>query len=165
LAFSRDDSFLVASGGNPTRTKTWNYHSGSLIHAYDYLFRGRWNLDVSPDNTKIIAPNLDRTSLLRARWTPITSTDEPNEDSETMILYPNPASDYIEIAGSSVILSEAKNLGVSIYDVLGVEVYCSIATPPAPSQEGGKTSFDVSHLSPGVYFVRVGNIVRKFVKI
>jgi hypothetical protein len=85
---------------------------------------------------------------------------------------PNPASDYIEISGSSVILSEAKDLGVSIYDVLGVEVYCSIATPPvhialrySPSQEGGKTRFDVSHLSPGVYFVRVGNFVRKFVKM
>jgi photosystem II stability/assembly factor-like uncharacterized protein len=66
------------------------------------------------------------------------SVNEENRNFNTksnFSLSPNPASEYIEISGSSVILSEAKNLGVSIYDVLGVEVYCSIATPPAPSQE------------------------------
>jgi hypothetical protein len=88
-----------------------------------------------------------------------------NEQIEYLSLSPNPASDYIEISGSRVILSEVKNLGVSIYDMLGVEVYCSITTPPAPSQEGGKYRIDISGLSPGVYFVRVGDVVRKFVKM
>jgi WD40 repeat protein len=165
FAYSRNDSFLVSAGSSPTTLKIWNYHTSTLIHTYDNKYSYAQSIDVSPDNTKIIVPGPEITTLLRARWTPVTSTEEPDNENETMVLYPNPASDYIEISGSSVILSEAKNFGVSIYDVLGVEVYCSIATPPAPSQEGGKTRFDVSHLSPGVYFVRVGDVVRKFVKI
>jgi hypothetical protein len=84
-------------------------------------------------------------------------------ENQNFQISPNPASDYIEISVGSVILNEVKDLGVSIYDMLGVEVYCSIATPPAPSQ-GGNLRIDVSHLSPGVYFVRIGDVVRKFVK-
>jgi hypothetical protein len=34
-----------------------------------------------------------------------------------------------------------------------------------PYQGGEKVRIDVSHLSPGVYFVCVGDVVRKFAKI
>jgi chitinase len=100
---------------------------------------------------------------LAAEYEPISSVINLNKS--TLIISCEIVTDYIEITASSLILNEVKDLGVSIYDVLGVEVYCSIATPPAPSQEGGKTRFDVSHLLPGVYFVRVGNEVRKFIKL
>jgi hypothetical protein len=43
-----------------------------------------------------------------------------------------------------------------------------ITTPslsPTLSEGEGVVRIDVSHLAPGVYFVRVGNFVRKFVKM
>ena len=37
IAFSRNDSCLVTTGGNydESRTKIWNFHTGTLIHTYD----------------------------------------------------------------------------------------------------------------------------------
>jgi hypothetical protein len=95
-----------------------------------------------------------------------------SKDISGITISPNPATDYIEIsyppsregAGgvSPVILSEAKDL--CIYDVLGMEFTTPNLTPTLSEGEG-VVRLDVSHLSPGVYFVRVGNVVRKFVKM
>jgi hypothetical protein len=93
---------------------------------------------------------------------------------EDLIISPNPASDYIEISGSSVILSEAKSRNgvetsvahpVLIFDVLGMEITTPSLRATPPYQGGEKVRIDVSHLSTGVYFVRVGDRVQKFVKM
>jgi hypothetical protein len=167
IAFSRNDSFLVTTGGYNylSKTRTWDFHNSTLIHTYETEYTAGESIDVSPDNTKIIAPALGRTSLLRARWTPVTSTDEPNEDSETMILYPNPAKNYIEILSPPLERGSGGVASVYIFDVLGMEITTPSLRDTPPYQGGEKVRIDVSHLSPGVYFVRVGNMVRKFVKI
>jgi hypothetical protein len=61
-------------------------------------------------------------------------------------------------------LGEAKHpvISVKVYDVLGV---CVGTHPLAPSQEGESVRIDVSGLAAGVYFVRVGGKMYKFVKI
>jgi hypothetical protein len=76
-----------------------------------------------------------------------------------IVITPNPAGDYID-----VILSKAKNpfLSVKIYDVLGV---CVLTHPLTPSREGESIRIDVSGLAAGVYFVRVGGKMYKFVKM
>jgi hypothetical protein len=92
--------------------------------------------------------------------TPLDITDKyPIQNSITIT--PNPATDYIEIDINDVILSEAKNL--RIFDLLGTEVTTPNLTPTLSEGEG-VVRLDVSHLSPGVYFVRMGDVVRKFVK-
>ena len=167
IAFSRNDSFLVSTSDmlRESRTKIWNFHAGTLIHTYDFDYTAARSIDVSPDNTKIIAPNGRRTSLLRARWTPVTSVEEESEAPELMLVYPNPGTDEVRI----YIPPLERGLGgmapvVRVYDVLGV---CVITSPPAPlhSGEGSKVRLDVSHLPPGVYFVQSGSRVSRFVKM
>ena len=53
-------------------------------------------------------------------------------------------------------------LSVKIYDVLGV---CVLTHPLAPSREGVNVRIDVSGLAAGVYFVRVGGKMYKFMKM
>jgi|GEM_PF-2852733 len=80
------------------------------------------------------------------------------EQSREATITPNPATDYID-----VMLNEVKHpfLSVKIYDVLGV---CMLTHPLTPS-EGGHIRLDVSGLAAGVYFVRVGGKMYKFVKM
>ena len=143
LAFSRNDSFIVTSGGKYLQIKTWNLHTGDLIHAYESKYSAANSLDVSPDNTKIIVAG-GLTTLLRARWIPVTSVD----DKEALILFPNPASDFIEI-------KQATNQPVAIYSVLGIKLL----------ESEYKDKINVSWLPPGIYFVRLGDQVTKFVKL
>jgi hypothetical protein len=85
------------------------------------------------------------------------------EQGENLVsIFPNPASDYIEISGSNVILSKAKN--PRIYDLLDTEVTTPNLTPTLSEGEG-VVRLDVSLLSPGVYFVQVGDKMYKFVKM
>jgi hypothetical protein len=93
----------------------------------------------------------------------ITGVEPEETISGELIVYPNPASDYIEISVSSVILSETKDPFIKIYNVLGVEITTPNLTSALPQGEG-VVRLDVSGLSPGVYFVRIGDRVQKFVK-
>jgi hypothetical protein len=101
-----------------SRTKTWNFHAGTLIHTYDFDYTAARSIDVSPDNTKIIAPNGIRTSLLRARWTPVTSVEEESEEPELMLVYPNPGTDEVWIDLTNHTLKFVVE-SVRVYDVLG----------------------------------------------
>jgi hypothetical protein len=81
-------------------------------------------------------------------------------NSDILKLNPNPATDFIEISvganGRSPLLSDVK-----IYDVFGQNVN---PTPALPASGEG-VRIDVSGLAPGLYFVRIGDRVGKFVKI
>jgi hypothetical protein len=85
--------------------------------------------------------------------------------SDNIYIYPNPASDYIDISAGKVIQSDAKGPYIRIYDVLGM----GITTPlqrATPAYQGGEIlRIDISGLSSGVYFVKIGDVVRKFVKL
>jgi len=80
-------------------------------------------------------------------------------EKDPVTVYPNPASDFITITelnnGLQPIVQK-----VQIFDVLGIEVM-SVGTGQDQSQQ----RIDVSHLPAGVYFVKVGNCIVKFVKI
>jgi len=54
---------------------------------------------------------------------------------------------------------------VKVYDVLGNVVLSSPASPAGTPSEGGHIRLDVSGLSAGVYFVRVGGKMYKYVKL
>jgi len=163
IAFSRNDSFLVSTSDmlRESRTKIWNFHTGTHIHTYDFEYTASRSIDVSPDNTKIIAPNGLRTSLLRARWTPVTSVEDESDTPELMLVYPNPAGDYVEITIPPL---ERGSGAVSVYDVLG-QLQSTSVNFVDTSASGGQVRIDISSLSPGVYFVQVGGKVLKFVKM
>ncbi len=87
-----------------------------------------------------------------------------NKSTRTLLAYvsPNPATDYLEI--KNVMLNEVKHPfhSVKVYDVSGNIV---LTHPLAPSREGETIRIDVSGLSAGVYFVRVGDKMYKFLKL
>jgi len=88
-----------------------------------------------------------------------TGVDDAIESENSVLITPNPATDYIDItvAGNRT-LKDA----VRVYDVLGV---CVLTHPLAPSREGERVRLDVSGLAAGVYFVRSGSKIYKFVKM
>lgn len=76
-----------------------------------------------------------------------------------LTLSPNPATDYIYINYTHAKSSEPKH-PILIYNTLGQCV--SHLSPPTSERE--QLRIDISHLSPGVYFVWLGNRAEKFVK-
>ena len=97
----------------------------------------------------------------------IGSGEVGNLVSKDESIFPNPASDFIEISYSP---SREGTGGVSIeiYNVFGIKE----EHPPTPGStpfnspaSGGQIRVDVSGLPAGVYFVRVGDKIRKFVKL
>ena len=67
--------------------------------------------------------------------------------------YPNPATAVLCVEGN-------KNENLSISNLIGEEVRATTVL----SGENGKTQLDISALAPGIYFIRSGNAVMKFVK-
>ena len=81
------------------------------------------------------------------------------DDGNQISIYPNPAEDYIEISlhnGASPIASDK----VQIFDIIGIEVM-SVGTGLDLSTQ----RIDVSGLPAGVYYIRIGDRVEKFVKM
>jgi photosystem II stability/assembly factor-like uncharacterized protein len=73
-------------------------------------------------------------------------------------ILPNPSTDFIHI----YISNSKKSLGlinIQIYDILGINVF------PAIRETKFSEIIDITNLLPGVYYIIVGNITQKFVKI
>jgi photosystem II stability/assembly factor-like uncharacterized protein len=100
-------------------------------------------------------------------------------DLNDIIIYPNPAEDYIEITLSNYSVNKGlqpivQDDDIAIYDVLGARVFSTEDTERSRSADlsnGGHFDYaqspfriDISHLPRGVYFVRFGDKVEKFVK-
>ena len=69
-----------------------------------------------------------------------------------VMIYPNPASTSLQITSTNMELTQ-----LQISDVLGNELM-------QITMQQGKASIDVSMLTSGVYFVRIGSSTQKFVK-
>jgi len=103
-----------------------------------------------------------------------------NENEFNISLSPNPAKDFLEISYSPSIDRRVNPTvdGIAIFNVFGEKV---LSTSPQPSPflereepprltssatpQEGNLLLDVSGLPPGVYFVKVGEKVGKFVKM
>jgi len=91
-------------------------------------------------------------------------SDKKENIIENLSLSPNPATDFLEISYSPSINRMVNHTvdGITIYDVLGE---CIKEIPLNTPFSKGEITLDVSTLSPGVYFVKVGEKVGKFVKL
>ncbi len=87
------------------------------------------------------------------------------ETNSSIFISPNPSSDFIEITKPSEGWepSEGSANSVRIFDVFGELVSTSVCS--ADTSAGGGQKIDVSGLPSGVYFVRIGDKVSKFIKI
>jgi hypothetical protein len=110
------------------------------------------------------AKNYSGTSYSKEVWSVKTGTildvAQLNENEPGITIEPNPVHDILTIQLSeSLKLSESAKL--EIYSTLGLKMY-SVGAGSKPAQE---LRIDVSSLPLGMYFVRVGDRVSKFVKI
>jgi hypothetical protein len=89
----------------------------------------------------------------------VKETDFQNNIS----VYPNPAGDYIEINLETFdpTLKRGVDEGydIQIFDMLGINVSL------AGGRIKGGGRINISNLSPGMYFIKIGNKVEKFVKM
>jgi len=79
--------------------------------------------------------------------------------NENFTLSPNPATDELEISYSPSIKSGL----VEVYNVFGIKIPPRLTSSATPQE--GNLRLDVSLLPPGVYFVKVGEKLGKFVKM
>ncbi len=101
----------------------------------------------------------------------ITFCEEEAIVFQESLCRPNPATDFIEISYS---MNKGEVDDVRIYNVFGEEVNPTPALPggegvrqvlPSGEDLGGVVRMEVSALPAGVYFVRVGTQMQKFIKI
>ena len=121
------------------------------------------------EHTALIADFRDR--ITRSSLKPTDIKEEGDYFKSTgNLIYPNPATEYITINLSSTNPTLKRGVEgeivVEIYDVMGIMVAQTF-----PSVFNGQTGtsdpprIDVSYLSPGVYFVKIGDRVEKFIKM
>ena len=94
---------------------------------------------------------------INLQYQDITSVNNIKYDK--INISPNPAEDYIDIAIAD---DRTPKNAVKVYDILGNVV---LTLTPTLSLKGEGVKVDVSGLPAGVYFVRVGGKMYKFVKI
>ena len=91
----------------------------------------------------------------------VVSVSDDLNSSEANLISPNPANDFITIQFSNkelqLFASEDK---VQVFDVLGIEVISESIHPMTSSHR-----MNVEKLPAGVYFIRIGDKVEKFVKM
>ncbi len=124
------------------------YNNNDGLRTYDCYSLGK-----TADNTLYAGFAYD----VVYRNTKMTNIREVGKIEPVLFLSPNPAADYIEISvGAQGTVSD-----IRIFNVFGETVKNPTQTLP----EGEGLRIDVSGLPSGVYFLRVGEKVRKFLKI
>jgi hypothetical protein len=142
--------------------------TGKVISKMDYTFEHEiTKIDVSPENSTLAVITHDwknKTNNIyifnyENYFSQIASVNEINENS--ISIYPNPAEDYIEININkpSEGLKPSEGSEFEIYDVLGEKVMSESIHPMTRSHR-----MNVGNLPKGVYFIRIGNKVEKFIK-
>jgi hypothetical protein len=94
----------------------------------------------------------DGISILNGTGEPPSSVNESDIEHNFISISPNPAKDYIEIKSS-------EGSEIQIFDILGINV------SPAGGGIKGGGRIDISNLAPGIYFIKIGNRVEKFVNM
>jgi len=86
-------------------------------------------------------------------------------DGYYLYCYPNPATDFLEISLSkpSEGWQPSEGYNVAVFNVFGTKIPPRLTSSATPQE--GNLRLDVSSLPPGVYFVKIGEKVGKFIKL
>jgi len=95
----------------------------------------------------------------------IPSDVQDEQNQSELKLSPNPATDILEISLSqpSEGWQPSEGYHIAIFNVFGMKIPPRLTSSATPQE--GNLRLDVSGLSPGMYFIRVGEKVGKFVKM
>jgi len=138
---------------------TYTYASVYAIHRDKSDIITLLDINITNNKFNITLPPLSVYHLVLHAIPLSVKNNIPNDN---FIITPNPATDYIDIAEAG---NRTLKDAVKVYDVLGNIVLSSPACSAGTPSEGGHIRLDVSGLAAGVYFVRVGGKMYKFVKL
>ncbi|MCO5252237.1 MAG: T9SS type A sorting domain-containing protein [Candidatus Kapabacteria bacterium] len=137
-----------------------SYHTGFLYYTFDggdtweYIYTPTvlgisiWTVEFLDEKTILIG-DMKLGLVLKLTFDPTSVNDRTDELQYN--IFPNPASDYITIQTS-------EGLEISILNLLG-ETVLSV------NLESQSNRINVSSLAPGMYFIRIGNQIQKFIKL
>jgi hypothetical protein len=176
ILFENND-YLFAGNGLP-QLKIYDTKTLKSVWTEKYeTGKGLLGADITSDSKFLFVSYYDATLALYKLNGP-TSVENQINNSSSVDIYPNPASDYIEISIPDIDNQTLKGVvenGVQIFNTLGIEVaqtppsviYNSISNDEKTTQTGASEllKIDISHLPAGVYFIKIGDKVEKFVKI
>ncbi len=138
---------LTTAAGNQFALPALN---DSAIFEFTYAIKNDWNANniytlalIQRDDTKEV---LNAAKSMRAIS---TSINDVNEDG--FGVYPNPAAEKLRITSYKLQTEQP----ITIFDLSGRQIL---------EQRISKNEIDVSQLEKGVYFVKINNRVRKFVR-
>ena len=143
--------YWTHDGGN-----TWERDSNALIYKQTPATMRTCMLG---KNTALIGDFNNR--IFRSSLIPDGVVEREVVADEFSIM-PNPAEEYIEITGINPTLKRGVEV-VQIFNVFGEKIPPRLTSSATPQE--GNLLLDVSMLPSGVYFVRVGDKVGKFVKL
>jgi hypothetical protein len=142
----------IDSGGNLTWEQLHNGTNGTIDNAYDIAIDQSNNIIVTGQSYG----NGD--DYLTIKYNQTLSTDVENNSSEEIInVFPNPASDQLNISIAS--LSEKEPVKISILNSLGSEVLTT-------EFRNGIQELNIRDFSEGIYFLNIRNdIMYKTMKV
>ena len=159
---------LIKFDGENFRTFTLQNSGikGNTIKAFDVDTNNNIWMSVS-----FVVTGYSGINVFREGGVIISSVKDGNEILTNFQISPNPSTEFITIQiQPSEGFKPSEGYRVQIFDVLGIEVGQSSLIDNAThynSQSGmiDLLRIDVSHLPAGVYFIRIGDKVEKFVKM
>jgi len=101
------------------------------------------------------------TDTIKIQVIPKTSTSVESNYSSSIMVHPNPTSEYITLTKTYEGLEPSESSEISIHNALGECVINHIST----LSKGEGIRIDVSYLPTGVYYIRIGNHTKMFVKM
>jgi WD40 repeat protein len=145
-------------------TSNWKvikkYTSGNLLQVR--------SIGWSPDSKNIlITTNGDLIVVFKADSLILGTPDSYLNSTMNFSISPNPATDFIEIDLTrwAPLAKWSPSVEIRIFNVIGeIQTTPSLCDTP-PWKGGEKVKIDVSGLVSGLYFVRIGDTVGKFVKM
>lgn len=109
------------------------------------------------DTTSLVPVNLDNEmwNVLNHVFCNSASVPETNEDDDGFSVYPNPFMNDLTVDVLQLRLKE--NCKIKVYDIFGREIFSQQITT-------ANYKLKTTDWSPGIYFVRIGTVVKKVVK-
>ena len=155
------DGKTIISAGFDGKIKFWDFASGKLKYSSVKKETGMMinDLKLSEDEKYLIIGDAYNDGIMMYGLDLVSEIHENNiKENSIFEISPNPATDYIVIQPSEG-LETLEGSDILIFNTLG-EIIMSVEQTSSSVQ-----NIDISKLIPGMYFIKIGNRVEKFVKI
>jgi len=151
-----DNEIITATS---TELKMWDFNTLKLKSTYNnpVFGDGPGLVTFNPANNLLI---VIKGGCYAFDYSKIVSVKDNNDVIPKLTISPNPSTDFLEISLPSHAL---KDVAIHVYNVFGEILLSSSHYSILTTQYSAK--LDVSSLPPGVYFFKVGEKLRKFVKM